>query len=198
MLPFNTAGSRIADLGTGDSDDEAADLAAFLLIAGADTIAGTVAAALDLLARHRDWQPRLRQDPSLMPGFIRETLRLAGPLRRLNRRIAVDAIDIGGAAIAPGDMIVLQIDRAHRDPDAFPDPEHIDPSRKGAALLAFGGGAHICQGPLIGALEVEAMVGAAVERFAFAPTTERGHLLAHADWRVFTRLPLALEPAPPA
>ncbi|WBV44034.1 cytochrome P450 [Pseudoroseomonas cervicalis] len=174
---------------------ETADLAAFLLLAGSHSVASTIAAGLDLLARQPALQARLRREPALWPGFLRETLRLAGPIRRLNRRIATAEAEIGGARILPGDLMLLPTDRAHRDPAAFPEPGTPDPARRGAALLAFGGGAHMCQGPLLGTQEAEVMLRAVLERYAPRPAAARGALLAHPDWRSFTHLPLRLEPA---
>ena len=184
-------GWRIGRLGDEGSDD-AIGLAAFMLLAGGHSVASTIAAALDTLARHQDLQVRLREDPALGAGFVRETLRLAGPIRRPNRRIVVAATEIGGAGFLPGDHVLLPTDRAHRDPAAFHDPERFDPARKGAALLAFGGGAHICQGPVLGTQKVDAMVQAILERFTLRPAADRGALLAHQDWRTFRRLPLML------
>ncbi|WP_419897789.1 cytochrome P450 [Roseomonas sp. USHLN139] len=174
---------------------ETADLAAFLLLAGGHTVASTIAAGLDMLARQPALQVRLAQEPALWPGFLRETLRLAGPIRRLSRRIAVAEAEIGGARILPGDLMLLPTDRAHRDPAAFPEPGMVDPARRGAALLAFGGGAHMCQGPLLGTQEAEVMLRAVLARYAPRPAAARGALLAHPDWRSFTHLPLLLEPA---
>ena len=185
-------GWRIGRLGEEGSDD-AIDLAASLLLAGSHTVASTIAAALDILARQPGLQARLRHDPELGAGFLRETLRLAGPLRRLNRRVAVVEAEIGGARILPGDLMVLPIDRAHRDPIAFAEPEQLDPARKDVVLLAFGGGPHVCQGRVLGAQESEAMVQAVLERFTLRPAADRGALLAHQDWRTFCRLPLMLD-----
>lgn len=184
-------GWRIGRLGEEGSDD-AIDLAASLLLAGSHTVASTIAAALDILARQPGLQARLRHDRALGAGFLRETLRLAGPLRRLNRRVAVVGAEVGGARILPGDLMLLPIDRAHRDPAAFAEPEHVDLTRKGVVLLAFGSGAHVCQGRVLGAQEAEVMVQAVLERFTLRPATDRGVLLAHEDWRTFYRLPLLL------
>ncbi|MEQ6332225.1 cytochrome P450 [Sphingobium sp. MK2] len=191
---LRTALRIVASDDDAERDDAAFDLIAFLLVAGADSIAGTISAALDLLAHNPAWQARLRSEPTLMPGFIRETLRLAGPLRRLNRRVAQASVDIGDVSIAAGDLVLLRIDSAHRDAEAFADPDQIDTGRRNAPLLAFGGGAHMCQGPLLGAMEAEMMVTAIIDRFQIRPTAARGALLDHEDWRVFAHLPLILTP----
>ncbi|WP_093020108.1 cytochrome P450 [Sphingobium sp. YR768] len=173
-------------------DTQSLGLMAFLLIAGADSVAGTISAALDWLARHPDWQDALRRDPALIPGFIRETMRLAGPIRRLTLRVALTSVEIGGTMIAAGDIVMLRTDSAHRDPVAFPDPDRMDPARKDAPLLAFGGGAHMCLGPLLGTMEAVVMVEAVLARFQLSPAPERGQLFDHEDWRIFERLPLRL------
>lgn len=184
-------GRGIARLGP-DGGEDALDHAAGFLMAASHTVSSTIAAALDVLARQPGWQARLRERPALSAGFIREILRLAGPVRRLNRRVALAEARIGDALIRPGDIIVLPVDRAHRDAAAFPDPDALDPGRKGAGLLAFGGGAHACPGAVLGAQEAEAMVRAVLERFTLQPAEARGALEPHEDLRGFHALPLRL------
>ena len=68
---------------------------------------------------------------------MEELLRLGSPARFLIRR-ATDDLTIGGTAIGQGEIVILAIGMANRDPDVFPDPDQFDGSRKRISHLAFG------------------------------------------------------------
>ena len=53
---------------------------------------------------------------------------------------------IGSTSIGKGEIVILAIGMANRDPDVFPDPDQLDGSRKRISHLAFGSGAHACLG----------------------------------------------------
>ncbi len=169
-----------------------ADLVMFLVIAAVDSTASSIGAGLDLLARDRALQARLRADPHLVDGFVAETLRLAGPLRRLNDRIAQVPTTIGGVEMPAGATAIPQVDRAHRDPLAYPDPHRIDLTRTGPATLGFGGGGHACQGGVLGQAQVAAMLGAVLERFDIALGPGRRALAEDPILRRYEALPLRL------
>ena len=94
--------------------------------------------------------------------------------------------------IPAGSAIILQIDRAHRDPAAYPDPHGIDPLRTRPTLLAFGAGPHACQGGVLGQAQVAAMLAAMLARFAIAPTPGPRRLAADPILRRFETLTLRL------
>jgi cytochrome P450 len=173
-----------------------ADLVFAVTSAAGNTTAASIAATLNLLAHNPVHQAALRDAPELIGAFVRESLRLAGPVRRLARQAATAAMIVGGVAISAGDALLLDIERAHRDLAAFPAPGSIDLSRKGPPLLAFGGGAHACQGAVIGHLQVEAMVWAVLGRFSLLPLPSGGRLVLHPHLRQFASLPLLLVPWP--
>lgn len=169
-----------------------ADLVMFLVIAAVDSTSSAIAAGLDLLARDAALQAQLRVEAHLTGGFVAETLRLAGPLRRLNDRIALVPVVIGGAEIPAGGAAIPQVDRAHRDPAAYPAPHRIELARAGPPTLGFGGGAHACQGGALGQAQVTAMLAAVVERFTIAPAPGRRALADDPILRRFEALPLRL------
>ncbi len=168
------------------------DLVMFLSIAAVDSTASSIAAGLDLLARDAALQARLRGDPGLVAPFVAETLRLAGPLRRVSDRIAVEPATVGGVEIAAGVPAILQVDRAHRDPAVYRDPHRIDLARSEGPTLGFGGGAHACQGGVLGEAQVAAMVGAVVDRFEISPAAGRRALANDPILRRYEALPLRL------
>lgn len=169
-----------------------ADLVLFLVIASVDSTASTIAAGLDLLAGDMTLQARLRAQPGLMDAFVGETLRLAGPLRWLHNRVTTAPTTFAGVEMPRGCSLILQVDRAHRDPTAYPDPHRLDLERRGPPLAAFGGGAHACQGAVLGQTQVAAMLTGVIERFEITSAPGRRALADNPVLHQFASLPLRL------
>ena len=75
--------------------------ATFLFAAGQETTAKLLSAALQVIGDRPDIQQQLRDDRSLIPGFIEESLRMDSPVKS-DSRLARKATTIGGVDIAPG------------------------------------------------------------------------------------------------
>ena len=187
--------ARLLGLDDPGLDYPLADLVLFLVIAALDSTASTIAAGLDLLARDADLQAWLRAEPGLTGAFVAEVLRLAGPLRRFNRRIVTAPAVVAGVKLPEASGVILEIDRAHRDPDAYPRPDEVALDRAGPALLAFGGGAHACQGAVLGQAQVEAMIAAVVAGFEIAPAPGARTMTDNPILHQFAALPLRLRRA---
>ena len=98
-------------------------------------------------------QAELRADPSLIPGFIEEALRLEPPVQGLYRTAVVDT-EVGGVPIPAGAHLMLVYAAGNRDERKFPDPEQVDPCRRNAmSHLAFGHGEHFCLGAALARAE---------------------------------------------
>ncbi len=83
--------------------------------------------------------------PAEQRSCVEELLRLGSPARFLIRRASED-LTIGSTAIGKGEIVILAIGMANRDPDVFPNPDEFDGSRRRTTHLAFGSGAHACLG----------------------------------------------------
>ena len=118
---------------------------------------GTIAAAIGILAHylaeHAGLQQRLRDQPSLLPAAIDEILRLHGPLVA-SRRVATQAVELGGRHIGAGERVSLNWVAANRDPAAFSEPDQFDPDRDPAANLLYGAGIHVCPGAPLARMEL--------------------------------------------
>jgi Cytochrome P450 len=108
---------------------------------------------------------RLRSDPRIRPQAIDELLRYI-PHRNMVglSRIAREDVEIRGVLIRAGDPIYVSYLAANRDPEVFPDPEHIDFGRSPNPHVAFGFGPHYCPGGMLARLESELLVEALVDR----------------------------------
>jgi cytochrome P450 len=117
-----------------------------LLVAGNETTAHTLTAGLYYLISNPAEMARLLADPSLMGNFVDETLRLLSPTNNM-WRVATQEAEIGGVAIAKGDVILVRYGSANRDETIFPDADRFDIGRPNARNhIAFGVGIHTCIG----------------------------------------------------
>ncbi|MFI8874979.1 cytochrome P450 [Streptomyces sp. NPDC055243] len=71
---------------------------------------------------------RLTAEPGHADRVVRETLRLAPPLR-LHVAVADAPCELGGQHIEAGERVVTVLGAAHRDPEVFPDPDRFDADR---------------------------------------------------------------------
>ena len=65
-------------------------------------------------------------DPRLMPAAIEEMLRYDAPVSRAWRLARAD-VELGGRHIRQGQMVLLMLGAANRDPAQFADPGDIRP-----------------------------------------------------------------------
>jgi cytochrome P450 len=117
-----------------------------LLVAGNETTAKLIGLATVILLRKPDVMASLRANPSLIPNFLEETLRLDPPVHA-GFRVAKHDTQIAGCPVTAGQRVVLSWGAAGRDPAVFTDPENFDVNRVNAARhMAFGFGPHLCAG----------------------------------------------------
>ena len=116
----------------------------------------------------------VRADRTLLAGAIEESLRLEPAAARVDRYATVD-VELGGASIARGDLVIVSLTAANRDPDTFPDPDTFDLARPNArAHVAFAQGPHACVGPHLARLEAGAAVDAALDAWPDMSIGRRG------------------------
>jgi cytochrome P450 len=142
-----------------------------LLIAGNITTTDHIGNSLLLLARDPELADRLRTDPSRLPFFIEESLRLESPIQGLFRMATRDA-EVGGVPIPAGARVQVMYGSGNHDPALVERPDDLDLARhKPSAHLAFGRGVHSCLGNMLARLEsrvvLETLLGA-VRRFELA------------------------------
>ncbi|HEY4345709.1 MAG TPA: cytochrome P450 [Parvibaculum sp.] len=121
--------------------------------AGHDTTSNTTSAGLWALAERPDDFKRLKADPSLIPGFIDETIRWATPVKHFMRSATADAV-VRGQKISKGDWMMLCYPSGNRDEEVFDKPFEFQIDRKPNKQLAFGYGAHVCIGQHLAKLEM--------------------------------------------
>lgn len=151
---------------------------------------------LFLLARNPDQWRLVRDDPSLIPAAVQESLRHSSVIRWFSR-VAAQDYTCGEVHIPKGERVMLIYPSANRDERRFPDPDGFDVRRDARAQLAFGNGTHMCGGQHLARMEMEVMLETLVER-CDALDAGAPEIGANRGLYGFTSLPFALTRAPKA
>jgi cytochrome P450 len=165
------------------SDTDVVNHMIFTMMAAHDTSTITAAMMGYYLARHPEWQERLREesralgkaaigydDVDRLPAMdlvFKETLRMNAPVGMLARQALKDT-EIEGRFVPAGTKIMLGIHPMQRLEPYWRDPDTFDPERFTAeraedqshkyAWTPFGGNVHKCIGMHFGSMEVKAIV----------------------------------------
>jgi cytochrome P450 len=93
------------------------------------------------------------------------------------RRAKAD-VAIGSETIRAGDLVMVYLASANRDPGRWDDPANFELARERDRHVAFGHGVHTCIGAPLARIEARAVMTALAARFeTIAPGAERGHRL---------------------
>ena len=132
--------------------DEVVDHMNFLMMAAHDTITSSATSLLWLLAKHPEWQDKLREEIEAVTGGVdakgrvrdlvyenlgkleltemafKEALRFVPPVPSMPRR-ALKEFEFGGYRIPAGAHVGINIYHTHHDEEYWDDPWSFDPMR---------------------------------------------------------------------
>jgi len=150
-----------ADVETGDEPldvDEGVELLTLVMLGGNETTTQLMGGALYYCATEPGLLDRIRDDESIIPAVIEETLRLTTPVFTMMRFAKKDG-EIGGVRIPAGSVVSVCWNQANRDPSVFTDPDSFDLDRPNTRRhLAFGQGIHVCPGAQLARLETRILL----------------------------------------
>jgi cytochrome P450 len=168
----------------GDTDglsDEAMVRVFLTVMFGAfDTTSAAITSMAYLLARHPEWQERVREEALRVPPeqldmssmrslkqlewVWKETLRLM-PVTSLVPRRALRDVEVGGHTLRAGTLVAVMAGAIGRHPAWWKEPTRFDPERFSperaedkqhpAIHMPFGAGAHACVGMQLANLEMK-------------------------------------------
>ena len=188
------------------TEDEVVDHMNFLMMAAHDTITSSATSLIYLLAKHPEWQEKLREEClSVAPAgaaleyddlgkleltemAFKEALRLIPPVPSIPRR-AIKEFTFRNYTIPAGTNVGISPQFVHKMEKHWPDPEKFDPMRFTAdktaerhkyAWVPFGGGAHMCIGLHFAYMQIKILVHAMLTQNRIV--TEPGY---EPEWQVF-------------
>ena len=124
------------------------------LVAGNETTTATLAEGMRQLCLNPEQQEKVRNDRSLIPNLVEESLRVASPTSNMWRMTTED-YTLGGSDIPKGSMVLLKYFSSNHDENMFEQPMEFDVNRSNAKRhIAFGFGTHVCIGQHLSKLEM--------------------------------------------
>jgi hypothetical protein len=128
-----------------------------LLMGGYETTTSLISNTMVVLLQRPELFAAVRARPALLPATIEESLRFECPIQTITRRVSRD-LQLGDARLRAGDLSILMMGAANRDPQKFIEPDQFDITRTDRHL-AFGYGIHLCVGAALARLEAPVAVG---------------------------------------
>jgi cytochrome P450 len=178
--------------GDGLGEQELLATAALVFGAGFETTVNLIGNGAALLFAHPEQRRLLAADPSLWPNAVDEVLRLDAPVQRTGRRAKQDTT-VHGVPVAEGELVLLVLAAANRDPRVFDDPHAFDVTRANARdHVAFSSGIHFCLGAALARMEGEVALQALFERFPDLAPAGEAHRRRTIILRGFETMPVTL------
>jgi hypothetical protein len=176
------------------NDEELRATAGLVLAAGFETTVNLLGNGVKILLDNPDQLAKLRERPELWPNAVEEILRLDSPVQ-LSARIARNDTVVARTPIAQGDMVVIYLAGANRDPAVFDDPHRFDVERPNANKhLSFSGGRHFCLGAALARAEGEVGLRTFFDRFPEVRPAGTGSRRDTRVLRGWSQLPVNLGP----
>ena len=150
------------DEGDRMTNEEIILMVAALVAAGTETTAIASTTGIHALLHDKEQLEELRADRSLLPNAVDELMRFAMSSFGMPR-FALNDFELHGNQIKKGQLLLLSFMGAHRDPEAFPDPDRLDLRRDTKNLVIFGHGPHYCLGANLARQELGWIYDAALD-----------------------------------
>ena len=145
------------------TSDEIVSNAAVMMFGGIETSEGMTTSLFWHLLTNPDQLASLEADRSLGPNAVEESLRLEPAAARVDRYATSDT-ELDGASIRQGELVIVSLTAANRDPATFPEPDRFDLGRSNAkSHLAFAQGPHACVGVHLARLETQSALDAVLD-----------------------------------
>ncbi|XP_047635559.1 cytochrome P450 3A29-like [Phacochoerus africanus] len=198
QLMINSQNSKETDAHKGLSDEELVAQGVFFIFAGYETTSSSLSLLVYELATHPDVQQKLQEEidatfpnkaPPTYDGLaqmeyldmvVNEALRIFPVTPRIERVCKKD-VEIHGAFVPKGTVMMVPIFALHRAPELWPEPEEFRPERFSKknkdtmnpyTYLPFGTGPRNCIGMRFALMNMKLALVRVLQNFSFKPCKE--------------------------
>lgn len=159
-------GEIIRTKGEEFDDVELGGLADGVFLGGYETSAAMLSMGAYVLTQNPEAYRLLREgDRDQVDGVVEELLRYLCPVQIAFPRFAKEDHDVFGHRVKKGDVVIVSLAGANRDPRAVPNPEQFDLRNAETMHFAFGHGLHRCVGAELARIELRTALTALARRF---------------------------------
>ncbi|MFT4286595.1 cytochrome P450 [Nocardioides sp.] len=159
-------GEIIRTRGDDFDDVELGGLADGVFLGGYETSAAMLSMGAYVLTRNPEAYRLLREGtPAEVNQVVDELLRYLCPVQIAFPRFAKSDHDLFGHTVKKGDVVIVSLAGANRDPRAVPNPEQFDLRNAETMHFAFGHGLHRCVGAELARIELRAALTGLARRF---------------------------------
>ncbi|KHO25307.1 cytochrome P450 [Mycolicibacterium setense] len=167
-------------------------LAGLVLAAGFETTVNLLGNGIRMLLDHPEHLQTLSARPELWPNTVEEILRLDSPVL-MSARVALVDTEVAGTPVQAGELVIVHLSGANRDPAVFTDPHRFDIERENAGRhLSFSGGRHFCLGAALARAEGQVGLQTFFDRFPDARAAGEGSRRETRILRGWSTLPITL------
>ena len=169
--PADDIASRLLAVGPGRpiqhdlSQDELIALLANLVFGGLEATAKVITSGVYHLQTENRWI-ELAENPDRLSSAVSELLRYAPPTSVA--RFAHEDFVTGDVSLAAGQLAMLPIDAACKDPSKYECPMQLQLERKPGRQIAFGAGPHFCLGANLAKVILEEAFAELTQRYRAA------------------------------
>jgi cytochrome P450 len=183
---------QASDAGAHLTDVELQATAGLVLAAGFETTVNLLGNGIRMLLDAPKHLESLAARPELWPNAVEEILRLESPVQ-LSARVARQDTEVAGTPVRRGELIVIHLAGANRDPAVFDDAHRFDIERDNANKhLSFSGGRHFCLGAALARAEGEVGLRTFFDRYPDARLVGTGSRRDTRVLRGWSSLPVRL------
>ena len=174
------------------SERELQATAGLVLAAGFETTVNLLGNGIRMLLDTPGHIETLSSRPELWPTAVEEILRLDSPVQ-MSARIARKDVVVADTQVTRGELVIIFLAGANRDPKVFDDPHRFDIERDNAGRhLSFSGGRHFCLGAALARAEGEVGLRTFFERYPDARLAGAGSRRDTRVLRGWSTLPITL------
>jgi cytochrome P450 len=136
-----------------------------LTVGGNDTTRNTISGSIYALNKFQDQYTKLRENPSLIPSMVSETIRWQTPLAHMKRRATRD-VEFRGKQILEGDTVAMWYVSGNRDDEVIERPnDYVIDRARPRQHISFGFGIHRCVGNRLAELQLKVIWEEILKRF---------------------------------
>jgi cytochrome P450 len=147
------------------SGEELQAMIAILLSAGHETTTNLIGNGTLALLRDPRAREKLAAEPDIASRAVEELLRYDSPVEATTYRYARTDIELVGARVRRGDIVLGAVASANRDDQQFTAAQSLDFDRKSNRHLSFGEGGHYCVGAALARIEGRVAFNALLRHF---------------------------------